>query len=173
MTSVSYRTPSAADLTALCRLGRATFIETFGDLYPPEDLEDFLHHTFGPPGMPNEFANPAYRFRIAESEGQMIGYCKLGPASLPAPEDGRQKIELRQLYVLRPWQGAGVAASLMNWAMGVAKSSKADDFYLSVFSENVRAQRFYSRYGFQEVGRFHYMVGKTADDERLWRLQLR
>ena len=83
------------------------------------------------------------------------------------------KIELRQLYVLKLWQGTGVAAALMDWALQLARADNWDDMYLSVFSENARAQRFYARYGFQEVGQVKFMVGNHEDDDRLWRLRLR
>lgn len=173
MSEIIYREPSEADLPALCDLGRETFVETFGALYQPEDLSAFLEQVFGAKGMPAEFRDPAFRFRIAEADGNLIAYCKVGPPYLPAPDDGRSKIELRQLYVRRDWQGGGVAARLMDWALGLARGGDYDDMYLSVFSKNERAQRFYRRYGFEEVGRFHFMVGNQADDERLWRLKLR
>jgi hypothetical protein len=41
-----------------------------------------------------------------------------------------------------------------------------------VFVDNVRAQRFYARYGFQDVGRYAFMVGSHEDEDRLMRLAL-
>lgn len=171
--AIRYRTPAEADLPALRVLGRDAFGETFGHLYAAPDLAAFLERVFGPTGLPLEFRDPAFRFRVAEAEGHLIGYCKVGPPHLPAPDDGRSKIELLQLYVLKPWQGSGAAARLIEWALGLARGGDWDDMYLSVFAENQRAQRFYARYGFEEVGRYKFMVGTHADDERIWRLKLR
>ncbi len=173
MTDIVYRKPEAADLEELCDLARRTFVETFGDLYSETDLNSFLDDTFGPTGMPAEFADPAYHFRVAETDGKLVAYCKVGPPYLPSPDDGRTKIELRQLYVLAPWQGSGIAAALMDWALGLARTGDYDDMYLSVYSDNHRAQKFYARYGFEEVGKMIFMVGTHEDDERLWRLKLR
>ncbi|MGB3722322.1 MAG: GNAT family N-acetyltransferase [Pacificimonas sp.] len=173
MTDIIYRQPQATDLDALCQLARDTFTETFGDLYSAEDLHRFLDDTFGPTGLPVEFADPAYSFRVAEADGQLIAYCKVGPPYLPSADDGRAKIELRQLYVRSPWHGSGVAATLMHWALGIARGRDYDDIYLSVFSDNIRAQKFYARYGFEEVGKMIFMVGEHEDDERIWRLKIR
>ncbi|MBV7255558.1 GNAT family N-acetyltransferase [Pacificimonas sp. WHA3] len=172
MTRITYRTPTGADLEELCQLASDIFSGTFGHLYPAEDLNAFLREAFGPAGMSAEFSDPEYQFRVAEADGRLIGYVKLGPPSLPVPDDGRSRIELRQLYVSPAFHGTGVAAALMDWALDRARRSGRDDCYLSVYSDNPRAQAFYRRYGFEEVGRFHFMVGRTADDERLWRLAL-
>ncbi len=44
--------------------------------------------------------------------------------------------------------------------------------WLSVFSDNHRARRFYAARDFVEVGTFKYMVGNHADDEFLCRRML-
>jgi GNAT superfamily N-acetyltransferase len=81
-------------------------------------------------------------------------------------------MELRQLYVLRPWHGAGIGAALMEWALGEARRRGAEQMFLSVFTDNRRARRFYARYGFEEVGTYHFMVGTHADDDIILRLKL-
>lgn len=168
--TVTYRPPD--DIGALAALGRAAFIETFGSLYRPEDLAAFLDQTFGPAGLRREFADPAYAFRIAEADGVPIAYCKVGPLSVPIDPGVRRAIELRQLYVLRAFHGMGVADALMDWALASARARQADDLYLSVYAGNHRARRFYARHGFVEVGRYQFMVGAQADDERILRLEL-
>lgn len=173
MAEIAYRRPAPDDIDALCELGRATFVETFGDLYSKADLDAFLAKAFGPDGIPAEYANPAYDFRVAEVDGSLVGYCKVGPPYLPAPDDGRSKGELRQLYILKNWHGAGIAQAMMDWALAWARAGGFDDLYLSVFSENVRAQRLYARYGFEKVGEFKFMVGEQADHEFLYRLKLK
>lgn len=170
---ISYRTPAVDDVVSLCELGRTTFVETFGQLYKPSDLQTFLEKVFGPQGLPAEFCDPAYAFRIAEADGRMVGYCKVGPPYLPAPDDGRSKCELRQLYILKAWHGTGIAQSMMDWAIDWARGGEFDDMYLSVYSDNPRAQRLYCKHGFEHVGDFDFMVGDQADHEFLYRLRLK
>lgn len=172
MTEISYRTPTAADTEALCQLGRDTFIETFGHLYSEKDLNHFLVTVFGPGGMPDEMNDPGLAFLVAEEAGELVGYCKVGDLHTEVDTGGRNGLELRQLYVRRSHHGSGVAARLMEWGIDELRRRGADDVYLSVFSENARAQRFYARYGFVEIGRNIFMVGDQADDDRIWKLSL-
>lgn len=172
MTDIVYRTPTPADTEALCQLGRDTFIETFGHLYSEKDLQHFLVTTFGPGGMPDEMNDPGLAFRVAEADGELVGYCKVGDLHTEVEVGDRRALELRQLYVRRSHHGAGVAARLMEWGIEELRRRGAEDVYLSVYSENARAQRFYSRYGFVEVGRNLFMVGDQADDDRIWKLTL-
>jgi len=167
---ISYRDATPADAPALATLGADSFTQTFGHLYAPADLALFLEkHSAA--SWSAELADPAFAVRVAEAEGAMIGYAKLGPPQLPfTPEDGA--IELRQFYVLKPWHGAGTAAELMAWVIATARERGAADLFLSVFIDNHRARRFYARYGFEEVGSYAFMVGTHADEDIVMRLAL-
>ena len=155
---------------ALAALGKATFVETFGHLYTPENLSAFLEN-HAPERWAAQLADPAYAIRVAEVEGRLAAYAKLGPPSLPFTPRGRP-IELRQLYVLKPWHGTGLAARLMDWAIAEARARGADELYLSVFTDNHRARRFYARYGFEFVQLYAFMVGDHADEDHILRLAL-
>jgi len=166
----AYRDATPADAALMARLGPETFVETFGHLYAPENLAAFLAN-HSETSWQCELTDPRYAVRIAELDGTAIGFAKLGPPSLPFEAKG-PAAELRQLYVLKPWQGAGVAAVLMDWVIAEAGRRGADALYLSVFIDNRRAQRFYARYGFEAVGRYDFMVGTHADEDLVMRLKL-
>jgi GNAT superfamily N-acetyltransferase len=169
--SLTYRNAGPGDAAEMAALGRRTFTDTFGDLYKPEDLAAFLlSHNEQSWGA--ELGDPAFAVRIAEAGAKIVAYAKLGPPSLPFEPRGKA-IELRQLYVLQPWQGAGVATQLMDWAIAEAKARAADELYLSVFTDNHRARRFYDRYGFAFVQTYAFMVGSHADEDHILRLDLK
>jgi diamine N-acetyltransferase len=168
--TVTYRNARAGDAATLAELGRATFSETFGHLYTPENLAAFLKsHTED--GWRAELSDPAFAVRLAEEDGRAAAYAKLAPPSLPF-ETERRAIELRQFYVLAPWHGRGVAAELMRWALAEARRRGAEELYLSVFVDNHRARCFYARYGFEQVGTYDFMVGTHADLDLVMRLAL-
>ena len=52
---------------------------------------------------------------------RLVGYASLTPPKLPFETD-RRALELGQLYVLKPWQGAGVAPVLIVWLAHKAAS---------------------------------------------------
>lgn len=167
--SVTLRAAGPADAAALSSLGARSFTETFGHLYKPDDLAAFLvNHS--EERWRSELADPAFAVCIGEAGGEAVAYAKLGPPSLPFEPQGRP-VELRQFYVLKPWQGSGTAAALMDWVMDEARR-RGDELYLSVFVDNSRARRFYERMGFEAVGRYAFMVGNQADDDLVMRKAL-
>lgn len=168
--SVSFRDGVPKDAALLTALGRSSFAETFGHLYTPENLAAFLS-THSEEAWRAELSDPAFAVRLAETEVEQIAYAKLGPPSLPFEPQGKA-IELRQFYVLEPWQGKGIAHRLMAWTIGEAKRRGADELYLSVFTDNHRARRFYEKYGFRFVAPYIFMVGNHEDEDHILRLDL-
>ncbi len=168
--SIIYRTATAEDAGALAELGEATFTATFGHLYRPEDLAIFLqNHSLE--NWAKELGDPAFAVRVAEVDGEMVGYAKLGPPHLPFEPRG-EAAELRQLYVLEEMKGQGVAQTLIEWVIERARELRADHLYLSVFTDNHRARRFYEKFGFEPEGTYAFMVGTHADEDIVMRLQL-
>ena len=167
---MTLRDATAADLPAIDRVFRRSFCDTFAHLYDRDDLAAFFA-SFTPEAWAGEFADARYRFRVAEVEGEIVGYLKLGPSALPVETDKRA-VELRQIYVLKAHHGRGVAAALSEWAIDEARRQGFEELYLTVYVDNHRARRFYDRYGFEAVGRYDFMVGSHADEDIIMRKRL-
>ena len=168
--TVTYRTATPADASALDRIFERSFCDTFAHLYCPEDLRAFLS-SFGLADWETQLRDAAYAFRLAEVDGEAVGYVKLGPVKIPV-ETRRPASLLDQLYVLKEHHGAGSARALMDWALDEARRRSAEELYLTVFTENHRARRFYDAYGFEAVGRYDFMVGSHADEDIIMRKSL-
>jgi ribosomal protein S18 acetylase RimI-like enzyme len=169
--TIAYRDAGPADAPLLADLSRRTFIETFGHLYSPGDLAAFLPK-LSETAWAADLANPELQVRLVEDGGEAAGFIKLGPITLPV-EPQRPALELRQLYILRPWHGLGISHVLMDWVLAHARRRGAQELYLSVWSENHRARRFYERYGFVFVAPYAFMVGEQADEDQILRLDLK
>jgi len=170
--TITTRIATVADATTLSQLGTATFVETFGHLYSPANLAKFLEN-HSAAHWATELADADYAVQLAFERDTPIGYAKLGPPHLPfEPQPGRFAVELRQLYVLAHWHGSGVAKMLTDWLIATARQRGAQDLYLSVFTQNPRAQAFYRRYGFESVGEYAFMVGDHADADLVMRAKL-
>lgn len=165
---ISWRDATPADGAVLGGIARATFIDTFGTLYKLEDLADFLQQG-SDAAYAAELADPDIEVRFAETGGAPIGFCKISRLKLPAPDPAPNAAELRQLYIYKPWQGLGLADELTDWAKQRARARGATELWLSVFTDNHRARRFYARHGFVEVAPYHFMVGNQADEDILCR----
>ena len=171
MGSIAYRRATPADGSALAAMGRRCFAETFGAHYGAADLAAHLDKAFGPNGLPAGLADPEVRVMLAEEDGAVAAYVKLAPVGLPV-EHPAGALEIKQLYVLQPWQGAGVAPVLIEWAIAAAREDGAPALFLSVWAHNARAIAFYRRYGFKMAGHAPFRVGERVDMDPVMRLDL-
>jgi GNAT superfamily N-acetyltransferase len=168
---IGYRDATTADGAELDPLARAIWLDTFERGSSPDDAQAYLATAYGPDGaLLRHLADPAYRFRLAIAEGRIIGYAKLNAPWLPDAEPGA--LQLSQLYVVRAWQGRGVAHALMDWTIATARAGGAHALLLTVWEENARARRFYERFGFVHIGDFPFPVGKQIDTDHIMRLAL-
>lgn len=158
-----------ADAATLAELGARSFEAKFGHLYHPEDLAAFLGESHGEAKVTREIADPQMQVMLAVEGERLLGFCKLALAcGWPEHARGSRAIELKQLYTDPAATGQGIGARLMDWALGEARRSGADEIQLSVWSGNLGAQKFYERYGFEKVADIHFMVGQQRDEEFLF-----
>lgn len=168
--AMELRPATLADVPALATLGRESFVAAFGHLYAPDDLAAFLEETHDERAIASEIAGAECRHRLAVAEdGSLLGYCKLRVPSKLAPlSHAAEPIELAQLYCASNATGRGVGAALMDWVLAEAVAGGHDAIQLSVYSENLGAQRFYARYGFVHVADTTFQVGAQTDAEFLF-----
>ena len=161
--TITYRTAGSEDAEQLHELFTRIFCDTFAHLYRPDDLDAFLSG-FSIDGWRTQLSDPAFAFRLAQSAETAVGYAKVGPLNLPV-EAPHGSVMLYQLYVDGAYHGAGVGKDLMDWVVEEARRRDAPALYLTVFTDNHRARRFYERYGFELAGRYEFMVGNQADED--------
>lgn len=165
--TVTYREATLADAPALRELFAESFVETFGHLYRPADLDEFLETNSEAKWLKN-LTDPDVAIRVAEIAGDLAGFVELAPKKLPY-DSTAPSIELRRLYLKREAHGRGIADELMKWVLSEAAARDAEEIILSVYVDNHRARRFYQRYGFEVVGKYDFMVGTHADEDLILR----
>jgi ribosomal protein S18 acetylase RimI-like enzyme len=84
------------------------------------------------------------RILALDANNEVVGFADAGPGR---DEDGPVPLELYSIYLLARAQGIGLGAALVGAVIGESPA------YLWVLEENLRAQAFYRRYGFQPDGR--------------------
>lgn len=169
MTELTLRPATPDDVPALSRLAIDAFNAKFAHLYSAQDLAAFLSEALEEGPIAAELAKPSNLIQLAETEGRLVGYCKISlVCGFPRHARGLKAMELKQLYTAAGATGMGIGKVLMDWAMGQFTARGADEVQLSVYSENFGAHRFYERYGFAKVADITFRVGEQLDPEFLF-----
>lgn len=163
------RRATATDADALARIGADTFVATFGHLYSAEDLAAFLAESHTPAAYARYLADGAYALWVLEDGANVLGYALAGPANLPHPELRAGDGELKRLYVDASLQNGGWGAKLFAEALAWLERGGPRTLWISVWSENHGAQRFYARHGFEKAGEYEFPVGNQRDREFIFR----
>lgn len=163
------RRATPADAGALAAVGARTFVATFGHLYPAEDLQTFLDESHAADAYARYLDDDAYALWLLEGDGQALGYALAGPANLPHPELRAGDGELKRLYVDASLQNGGWGAKLFAEALAWLERDGPRTLWISVWSENFGAQRFYARHGFGKAGEYEFPVGRQRDREFIFR----
>ena len=163
------RRASAADADALAHIGADTFVATFGHLYSAGDLAAFLAESHAPAAYARYLADDAYALWMLEDADNAVGYALAGPANLPHPDLRAGDGELKRLYVDAALQNGGWGAKLFAEALAWLERDGPRTLWISVWSENHGAQRFYARHGFAKAGEYEFPVGEQRDREFIFR----
>lgn len=160
------RRATPGDAAAVAELAIATFVETFGPLYRPEDLAHYLETEQTAAKYAELIADPAVAvFLGAAADGTLVGFLTAGPCKLPVPDRETTAGEIRQLYLRGSVQRGGLGTRLLVQSLDWLMAQGHAPLYVGVWSENYGAQRLYGRYGFTKIGEYDFPVGKHLDRE--------
>lgn len=154
MTSpLTVRNATPGDAGAIARVARASWRETYRDIFEPAFIEDFLARAYGEDGLSRAAATAADHddaaFLVAERDGEVIGYLQFG--------HGPRGPELFRVYADPAQYGTGVGSVLLA-ELHRRIEELVESYVLDVHSRNARGRAFYDRNGFVIVG-----GGETAD----------
>ncbi len=163
------RRAEARDAAALALVASATFLDAFAGIL---DGDDIVAHCRAYNSL------EAFAAWIDDSESAVaiveavpgnapLGYMLLTAPDLPI-ETGPADIELKRIYTLSRWHGAGMGAALMNQALDDAAAMGKRRILLGVYGENARARAFYERHGFTLAGERRFLVGNTWHDDVIY-----
>jgi GNAT superfamily N-acetyltransferase len=164
------RQATLADADTLSALSAEAFVQAFGPMYPPKDLQDFIAEAYAPAKQAQAIAAPGCAaFLLEREDGAAVGYAAVGPCGLPHADVRDGDGELKRLYLLRDVQNGGWGGRLFDAAIDWLQLDGPRRIWIGVYSENHGAQRFYGRRGWEKVGQYYYAVGTIRDLEWILR----
>ena len=164
---ITIRRVEAKDVPVLSAIAKQTFYDTFAGTCTEEDMQGFLQQYFSEEAMAKEIANENDLCFFAEIEGVPVGYLRFMEdyKSFPLMQQWKA-LELKRIYVVKEYQGKGVAQKLMDFILDYATANQYEVVWLGVWEHNLRAHKFYEKYGFVNSGHTHgFPIGNTPQTD--------
>lgn len=161
------RRATPRDAETLAEFGARTFYESFAADNTPEDMSKHLASAWHPDLQRREISDPALDTLLAVCEGVLAGYAMVREGKVPPGVSATKPIELWRFYVDKPWQGRGLARSLMEAVEMTARARGGHELWLGVWERNERAQAFYRKCGFEKVGTQIFVVGTDPQTDHV------
>ncbi|MDQ3220808.1 MAG: GNAT family N-acetyltransferase [Acidobacteriota bacterium] len=156
---ITIREANASDAVLISILAATTFYEAYFEQDESTNLAGYISQSFGLNKIQSELADPAISFALIFLSEKAVGYAKLEKDSTLGCIKGHNTIELKRIYVLERVYGKGVGSKLLEYCLSLAKDRGFESLWLQVWEQNPRAQRFYEKYGFEEVGTVNVPYG--------------
>jgi diamine N-acetyltransferase len=166
------RRAQISDAAALAALAERTFRDAFAADNTAEDMTEHCAQSYSPDIQRRELSDAAVDTLVCvNDDGELIAYAQLRPGVASAVT-GAKPLELWRFYVDRAHHGRGVAQQLMAEVMQTARARDAATLWLGAWERNLRAQAFYRKCGFVDVGSHQFRVGQDVQTDRLMSLTL-
>jgi ribosomal protein S18 acetylase RimI-like enzyme len=155
------------DAPALAALAERTFRETFAAGNDPADMEAYVAQAYGAAIQGREIEDPAILTLVAEDARELAAFAQLRRGAPPATVSGPDPVELWRFYVDRAQHGRGLAQALIAAVLAHARAAGARTIWLGVWEHNPRAQAFYRKCGFTDIGAHQFVLGRDVQTDRL------
>jgi ribosomal protein S18 acetylase RimI-like enzyme len=168
----SVRRAQRADSPALAALAAETFPLACPPYHSPENIALHLASVLSVADF-EDYATEEeeYDLFVAEAAGRIVGFGLLDCLACddeevePLLAGAHPSYELSKLYLHPDAHGTGVAQALLSACEAEARVRRAASMWLTVWKENVRALKFYTKNGFAPVGDRYYPVGDLVDHD--------
>jgi ribosomal protein S18 acetylase RimI-like enzyme len=157
------------DAPILATLSASTFFDTFNGTCTEEDMDTLIQSYFNIPQVEKELKDENDFYFFAEINNVPVGYVRFKEEYQDFPMMKKWKeLELKRIYVKEEFHGKGIAQQLMDFVIQFCIDNKYEVVWLGVWEHNIKAQKFYLKYGFENSGHTHnFPIGNTPQTD-IW-----
>ncbi|KAJ0309514.1 hypothetical protein COL5a_001682 [Colletotrichum fioriniae] len=160
---------SLDDATAISELATHVFTVTFGHSVEPHELQAFLEESYSLEAITQDLDDPNKDTILAvDPTGDILGFAMLTRGSSePCISDLDGTIELQRIYMYPKAQGTGAAKLLADRLEYMAREQGFKHIWLGVWEENLRAQKAYGKWGYEECGTHDFAIGSVIQTDNI------
>src|SRR5690349_134515 len=174
MQPITIRRCGSGDEIALSIVGQASFLDTFAGILSGKDILGHCMRQHSSEKYGGWLHDGESAVWIAEVEpGQApVGYLVLTKPDLPLADILPDDAEVKRVYLLSRFRGAGLGRRLMLEAEIHARARGVRRLLLGVYDGNDAAISFYERLGYRRVGERSFKVGDNTYHDFILALSL-
>lgn len=155
------------DAFAVSELAARTFPLACPPTLAQAHIDAYIREHLAPEHFAAHIDHPEHDVLVATVGRALVGYALLlfGPDGAPAPNLGvtlQRAGLLSKCYAVPEVHGKGVAAAILEAAEQRARERGVEGLWLNANADNHRAQRFYSKHGWERVGDIDFVVGEVV-----------
>ena len=166
--SIQIKTCTLTDLTALQAISKETFTATFGQQNTPANLATYLKTAYATSQLTQELKNPESRFFFILKDQDIAGYLKLNTGTAQTEDMGPHALEIERIYLRSAFQRQGLGSKLFQVALDAAQKYHKTQLWLGVWEHNLKAQKFYHRLGFHQIGQHTFTLGTDPQTDLIY-----
>ncbi len=172
MNPIAIKKAGIADIATLQKIGTQTFIETFAGVNSPENIADYVAHSFNSTQLKAELNNPDSHFFIAILNQEAIGYLKINFGKAQTELLNENALEVQRIYVLKQYHGKKVGQLFMDEVIKIVQQKSVEYIWLGVWEENHKAIAFYAKNGFVVFDQHVFKLGEDIQTDLLMKREI-
>ncbi len=148
------------DVKMLSFIAQSTFLLACPSNSCKKEISEYIKNNFNELVFQMLVKSDEVFIACAQVNGVLVGFVVMKYLSSQPNNQGlNNSAELQRLYVLREYHGTNVSMLLVSEVLKKCSQTGIGSIWLSVYSENNRAKKFYSKLGFQEAGTTYFRMG--------------
>ena len=157
---ITVKKARSADVPVLSTIAQLTFQLTGPLDSSKTEISKYIAENLNESVFQNLVESDEVFVACAQSGNALVGFIVVKyRSSCSNRADFANSAELQRLYVLPEYHGTSTSKLLVSESLKECSEKGLDSIWLSVYSENNRAKKFYSKFGFQEIGTTHFQMG--------------
>jgi len=123
--TIQIRAAGIQDAGLIKDMARKTFMETYGEMNTPENMERYLQSQFSDEKILEELQSSHARFFLAYLDEVPVAFTKVRDDRQAKKLENTRALEIQRIYVDQRWHGKGIAQVLMSQMLKVAMRGRA------------------------------------------------
>ena len=149
------------DAQKLTKLSIDAFLPAHGHSSPKTDMDSYVKANFGLENIVKELSNQNFLYYLIHHQKKLAGFSKIIFNNTNEYIQRKNITKMERLYLLEEFYGKNLGKELMIFNSELAKKNNQSGIWIEVWTENLRAIKFYKKIGFKTVGSSRFKISET------------